>query len=377
MILERTSAALFILFLAALPLERGWAQQRPCASVGAIRWDAWYGNLGEAGRAVEKTLGPVRWHGRTPFCGRITGANSVSMDCGSQEAMDREIGFAQIAGIEYWAFVAYPPDDPMSISLKRYLASHLRNSIRFSLIVRAGRLGDKEHFRGEVQRYIELMKQPTYMKVAGGRPIFFVAFITERLIEKAWGSRAALKAGFDDFRKMAVAAGVGNPYLVVMDFDSGRAKSLLDDLGMDAISSYATHAKGVAAPYRTLDSHVHRYWDTSLETGGAMIPIAMAGWDRRPRVENPVPWERAERNAADSVIESQRYYEQPSPSELAEHLASAVRWVRDHPDGTPANTVLVYAWNENDEGGWLVPTLEGGAARVNAIGSTLRRTCGP
>jgi len=29
--------------------------------------------------------------------------------------------------------------------------------------------------------------------------------------------------------------------------------------------------------------------------------------------------------------------------------------------------VLIYAWNENDEGGWLIPTLSGGDARLEAV----------
>ena len=29
--------------------------------------------------------------------------------------------------------------------------------------------------------------------------------------------------------------------------------------------------------------------------------------------------------------------------------------------------MLVYAWNENSEGGWLVPTLGEGTARVDAL----------
>ena len=60
---------------------------------------------------------------------------------------------------------------------------------------------------------------------------------------------------------------------------------------------------------------------------------------------------------------------------MAEHLKEALDWTAAHRTATEANTVLIYAWNENDEGGWLVPTLDphGGAntARVEAVGRML------
>ena len=43
----------------------------------------------------------------------------------------------------------------------------------------------------------------------------------------------------------------------------------------------------------------------------------------------------------------------------------------------PANAVIIYAWNENDEGGWLIPTLKtdgtADTGRVDAAGKVLAR----
>jgi hypothetical protein len=51
-------------------------------------------------------------------------------------------------------------------------------------------------------------------------------------------------------------------------------------------------------------------------------------------------------------------------------------FVRQHPTLCPANTVIVYAWNEHDEGGWLCPTWTPGgvadARRLNEISTILR-----
>jgi hypothetical protein len=64
--------------------------------------------------------------------------------------------------------------------------------------------------------------------------------------------------------------------------------------------------------------------------------------------------------------------------ELANHLADALDWTsRNRASAAPVNAVLIYAWNENDEGGWLVPTLNPdgsvNAERLDAIAAKLKR----
>ena len=98
----------------------------------------------------------------------------------------------------------------------------------------------------------------------------------------------------------------------------------------------------------------------------------MAGWDRRPRVEHPVPWETWQKPGQGL----DRFYHAPTPAELATHVQDALDWLRDNP-AAPARCALIYAWNENDEGGWLVPTLAADGTpdtrRIEALGHVLRR----
>lgn len=79
------------------------------ARVGAIRWDAWHGDHGTPGRAVEQALGPVAYHGRLPFFAQVLGDDAVRIDGTPQAVMDAEITYAADAGLAYWAFVTYPP----------------------------------------------------------------------------------------------------------------------------------------------------------------------------------------------------------------------------------------------------------------------------
>jgi hypothetical protein len=62
--------------------------------------------------------------------------------------------------------------------------------------------------------------------------------------------------------------------------------------------------------------------------------------------------------------------------EIAKHLQNALAFVKDNPKTCPANAIIMYAWNEHDEGGWLVPTWTAGGkpntARLDAIRRVLR-----
>jgi hypothetical protein len=338
---------------------------RPAA--GAIRWDAWHGDKSSVGQAVETSLGPEPWHYRLPFFADVLSDSSVRIDGASQEVMDREIAYASQAGLDYWAFVTYEPSSAMSLSLRYYLSSQHRHDIRFCLITAPGNWGSRGEYRPSLARFVELMHQDTYLKVQGNRPLIYVGFIEDSETEMRWGSRAAFRKVLDEFRKSVMESGAGNPYIAIMDFSPVRGRQLADDLGADAIACYAPHGDEKGAPYSRLAAFAERFWESSRGTGAQVIPTVMAGWDRRPRVEHPVPWEKSQKPGAGI----EKYYQAPQPAELAAHLEHALDWTTSHAKSAGANAILIYAWNENDEGGWLVPTLSEGDARLRSIRKVL------
>lgn len=369
--LARVPAARIICLVMILVSSAGTAFG-DCSAIGAIRWDAWFGDKSDTGKAVMKSLGPEKWHYRLPFCAKAVAPNAVQIECDSQAAMDQEITYAKQAGIDYWAFVAYKTDSAMSHGLSNYLASTRKSEVKFALITAAANLWKRQDYNSSIDRFVRLMHQPSYQKVAGGRPLFFMFSIEKDWIEHEWGSDAAFKAVIDEFRQRAQKEGVGNPYIVVMGDGPVRTKQLADRFGFDAISDYAAHGDAEAGTYEALTSYVKQYWDNSMATGAQVVPILMAGWDRRPRVENPVPWEAGlETNPHDAM----RYYERATPKQLGQHLEDALGWVKAKPRHAQANTVIFYAWNEFDEGGWLAPTLSEGTAKLDALGLVIRRDC--
>ena len=359
-------AALFIIAgtaercAAAAASDSNRSKGAPIA-IGAIRWDAWYDQSGDVGRAVFNTLAPKKWRWRLPFFAQTEGDN-VRMAPDQAASMEQEIAFAKAAGINYWAFVAYEPDNPMSNGLALYLASTSRGDVHFAIISEAQQW-KADNVGRQSARFADLMKLANYQTVLSGRPLFYILNQDLASVEQAWAGSGGFKAVTKALRVACKERGLPEPYLVAMVPWPEKAKAFADEAGCDAISAYAAQNGGQNAPFRDLAQFTEQIWKRSLETGCEVIPLAMTGWDRRTRVERPVFWEHNEGWDAEIT----RFYQAPSPEDLTAHLQSAVDWTAAHRAAAEAQTIIVYAWNEHDEGGWLCPTLGEGAARIDAV----------
>lgn len=349
---------------ARLPAPATFDRARPL--IGAIRWDAWQEN-GNIQATVEWTLGPRHWHYRLPFFARVTGSNSVVINGNAPAIMDQEINYAANAGIDYWAFCVYPDDAGMSHGLHLYLNSQLKNRINFALNLQGGWVAGKaEGWDAQVIRYVNYFKDPAYQKVLVNRPL---VFLFNRIPPPPeFPDAPAVAAAINQLRAASTNAGLGNPYLVFQGWDAKNDFKTMQEYGLDAIGAYAVFTDAaLGTSYLALAAKGCRMWKAGQATGANVVPIVTAGWDDRTRVETKTPWTTGSTN----------YTIAPTPAELANHLAAALDWTRRHlTNATPANTVLIYAWNENDEGGWLVPTLNPDGStnsdRLTAIAAKLK-----
>lgn len=337
----------------------------PRPIVGAIRWDAWHGDASSVGLTVEKTLAPKHYHHRLPFFGKVVGENAVEARGHTQEIMDKEIEYAHAGGLDYWAFVTYPEDDALSLGLKQYLASEKKHLIKFCLNLQGGweSGGGPDAWPAKVERYVKYFQGPTYQTVLDGRPLVFLYSVEGLVGSGRFETWEDARKAFDMLRDAAKAAGLPNPYIVAQGWHPPTLKEQAEKLGLDAIGAYASNANHKAGTYAALATHTEQWWDAFKETGMPVVPLATAGWDMRPRVETPVPWVEGG--------DIERYHEAPTPEELAAHIARALAWCREHPEAAEAQAVLIYAWNEFDEGGWLCPTISEGTARLDAISTVL------
>lgn len=344
--------------------------QRPPPVVGTIRWDAWYGR-NDIVREVERSLGPKKFHFRLPFFAQVVSAAEVHIDGDSQETMNREIAYAAEAGLDYWAFVDYWDDPALTIALRRYLDAKNKRGLRFCFVEEGGRL---DHHRTEAwPRLVGFFRDPNYLKVCDGRPLLFL-----------FGKPAATgKADFLALGAAAVAAGLKKPYIVLMGWHPPSDWKDAQTLGFDAVSAYAAGGPyaGPMWPYAKLTEHVtSKYWGECRQHGIPTLTFATAGWDTRPRIEHPVKWIKIPAVPDPTPPAQQKPLLDDvtaTPAQLAKHVQEALAWTADNPDLTPANAVIIYAWNENDEGGWLVPTWTGqdqpDTDRIEAVGRVLNQ----
>lgn len=327
-------------------------------SVGAIRWDAWTG--GNATEQVERTLAPRQYNFRLPWFAEVRQDGTVRIDGGHQNVMDKEIAYAAEAGLDYWAFVTYPDANPNSTSLRLYLASTVRHRLDFCLILHNNLKVPDNMWTHERERALSLLRELGYHTVTGGRPLVYLFAVN--LDDPKMAERVS------EFKRLASEQGP-EPYLVYMGWNPAADRIRTAPLGFDAVSGYA-----VASSDPTFAQLVHRAenaWQSAATAGVPYVPLVTTGWDKEPRKINPVSWE------LDATYHKQDVFPSvATPGEIATHLTRAIDFVRANANICQAQTIVVYGWNEHDEGGWLCPTWTAqgpDASRLDAIRKVLRQ----
>lgn len=357
----------FITVVACLGLSHAAEPMQARPLVGAIRWDAWYSDKGPV-KEVERTLGQPKYHFRLPWFAEVQGGDKVRINGDTDEVMRREIAYASEAGLDYWAFLDYGPGSDMTHAFDRYLKANDKRGLRYCFIEEGGSV-DGRGPKGW-PRVIEHFKDQNYLKVLDGRPLLFVFGLP-----KKYGREV-----FDELARLTVEAGLKRPYLVLMGWNPIENR---ERLGFDAVSEYGL-GKGYTAdqwPYSKLVEHVEtNVWGKWKQTKTPCITFATAGWDTRPRDERPPTWCKWITAKPDPTPPEKQVplvdEVTAKPSQIAQHVKTAVQWTQANRDLNPAGCIIIYGWNENDEGGWLIPTLNAdGTAnedRIKALRSVLR-----
>jgi hypothetical protein len=272
--------------------------------------------------------------------------------------MAAEIHAAVKGGLKYWAFDWYQPDSSLRGAWNLYRQSPHRNLINWCGIVGLANLGSlpfsNNRSQDTLHEWAEYMQEPNYQKVDSGqanRPLLYILWDQHQLKWYFNDELDNVRNAIEYLRQLMTNTGVGAPYIVILDATAGAP--IARNIGADAISNYISGFEREAqGPYVDLDRQTRKFWIKLANTGLPTVPIAMVGWDTRARQERPVPWEHGTPNAHPSL-----YYVLPTPEELAVHLRSAVEFIHMHPSACPSKTLLIYSWDECDEGGGLIPTF--------------------
>ena len=301
-------------------------------TIGAIRWDAWYasprGSPDMVIEQVERSLSPPEYHFRAPFFAKVAGGDIVIEEY-TQKIFDREMQYAIQAGIDYFAYVWYT--DAMKTAREFHLASQYNDQVKMSCVLEDGKLGN-EDIRQEI---CQLISSPGWQTVLGGRPLMYY-----------FSASDAARDEIAYYRQACEQMGVPEPFAVVM---SGMAEATRQT-GADAISDYCVYGEN-GVPFTELAKQAGYRWERACVPGGQIVPAVTTGWHNGPRVDNPVSWTKPE---------AKSWVEYPALGDIAAHLTHALEWINaeEHIEYTAANTLIFYAWNEHDEGGWICPTIE-------------------
>ncbi len=310
--------------------------------IGAIRWDAWVGgDAPSAGFQVERSLGPNEYHFRLPFYGTELTSDSVQARETTQATMDADIAFAKSMGLGYWAYVYYENDSGLDQALDLHLSSIRKNDVNFCYVIERSRLTSTN-----ADDMVTRMQLSNYQTVAGGHPLVYLFNNADWTIET-----------LDILRSKMTMANLATPYVVYMGWTASVASSRCTILGCQAISAYCTSGSN-GKRYVSLASAERGNWDLWKATGQKVVPFVTTGWDPRPRIDNPVSW---------TTYDSNNWAQTATATEIADHLSESLAWTKSNQTTVDANTVLIYAWNEFDEGGWICPTLFDGTQRIDAI----------
>ncbi len=322
--------------------------------IGAIRWDAWTGTENSVGVQVERSLSPKEYHFRVPFFGDIVGENEVKIDGTTQAIVDKEIEYAVEAGLDYWAFLWYPSPSGLDEARKLYYESSKKSLIDYCLIIESSRFNNQI----SIDEVVEEFADDSYVKVLEDRPLLYF-----------FGAWALTPEEIEELRTKAAEKGLGDPYIVLLLQSNEIDRDV--ELNLDAVSRYVVGWIKDGAPYSDITEEEVKQWNWVAKTRNKkFVPHVTTSWDKRPRYYNPVSWEQPPQEAPD------RYAQMPTPDELSDHFQDAIDWVKENPAWAEANTILIYAWNEHDEGGWLCPTLnEDGSInteRIEALKAVLK-----
>jgi len=381
--MKHSFTILVTLLLPSLASLHSAEEQKPAMSrplVGVIRWDGYSGSPNVTQKQEMGFLKPAKWHGRAPWFFRETTDSEHPLVFNPNydtqtisEITDQEIEYAAAAGIDYWAFCYYAKYKggwQLRDNFEAYHASARKHKIKASLILIGEHVGKglspaasaapdagRKDWEKLVTEIVPLLRNHSYQKVCEGRPLIYLVQPDE--LSKTLGdpsgkgaSSEKLRSAVAYLRERSQAAGAGDPYVVGMNAGGIWSAVYVDKAGLDAVSAYRGDFGSTpeGTPYAQLWDNVR----SKFVNGGSglgsnperqlIVPL-MSGASHEPR------------HGLKPAQFGPNHYRDPEPGEFKAHVAAGLDWAFANPKNCPAQSVLIYAWNEHSEGGFICPTM--------------------
>lgn len=280
------------------------------------------------------------------------------------------------AGLSFFAFDWYYPEgedknSPLNNALHHYLRSDRKSELGFCLLVanhQPYRIFQKDWARVS-DIWLSLCSDPDYLRV-DGKPLFVIFNPYE--FTSCMGGSTEVAEAFGQLQEAARQSGIGDVAFAACERPSSTPASR-DRLQQRVEEGY-THFTGYnyrggyldtesqrIHPYQELIDDHQVIWDNFAEYSPLpYLPVVTCGWDKRA-------WEDPNRPETHTW-----YYPDRTPPQVAEHVRLAKQWIQDHPDKSSKDaTMLLYAWNEYGEGGYIAPTKGDSGRYLQAISRIL------
>ncbi len=348
-----------LLAIAGCTWNVGAQETKPRIKLGAYYFDGWAGQNRKASDPNEPWAKNAPTHLTRRMVEEFPEREPVwGWRDDSQAIMERQIDLAADNGIEFFLFCWYWRDSNGSInpaaienlslhtSMNLYMKAKNKNRIKFSLLVAnhgGSEIKGTDNWGKATEYWMQYFKDPQYVTV-DGKPL--VVIFNSGGIDNDALARMQEVSKKEGLKGGLSIAGCGN--------------------AADKSFTYRTHyhiAPGYSAgteehKYAELvDAHEKQWIGTEKQP---YIPEVTVGWDKRP-------WENKTGSGQGW------YYPDRTPEQFKGFLTDAITWMDEHPTQTTRERfVLIYAWNELGEGGYLVPTKgDPNATYLKVIGNTV------
>jgi hypothetical protein len=261
-----------------------------------------------------------------------------------QEIVEKQIDLAADNGIDFFLFCWYWRDNKGAINreaienaslhtqMHMYLKAKNKERLKFALLVDnhgGSEIVGADNWEAAARYWMKYFNDEQHVMV-DGKPL--VVIFNSAGIDKESTDRMQQVAIENGFPGMVIA-GCGNPSPEV---------GFTHRTHYNIVPGYAEGSE--EHDYSELVEAHKQNWIGTEEM--PYIPEVTVGWDKRP-------WE-----GPDGLHQKEGwYYPNHTPEQVENFLRDAVTWMDENPTKTTKERiVLLYAWNENGEGGYLMPT---------------------
>ena len=340
-------------------------------TLGAIRWDNW-----SLDSPYGQVLADPGLRERVPYYTERLPDGNLGFPGNTERVLNADVHYAKAAGLDYFIFgyylesAAWGRDPSRAVALNQALTNFVRLpdklGIKYALNFN---LSFPSRDVPMVSAAItKALAGPDYMRTNdGSAPVFFLVGSISTWLEGLGGEQGA-KTAMADLRKRVKAATGRNLYLVALLFNLSESGPVAHAVGFDATSTYATAlgANGKSLSYASCAALAQHAWHFEAKNGlGGFLPTVTLGWDYRPALRDP--------HEKKSRKPNPDWCQPATDVEWTRQIRDAINEAANNPRNNRFQSVVIYAWNESSEGGWIQPTLSEGVRRLKVIANAVGR----